>query len=50
MKQSLTKLLEKKMEDRKEGGNKKKRELNPMLQKESQRMWQQCEGVFWEEK
>lgn len=31
MKQRLTKLLEKKMEDRVEGGNKKKQELNPVL-------------------
>jgi len=38
MKQSLIKLLEKKMEDRKEGGDKKKQNLNPMLQKESKRM------------
>lgn len=50
MKQSLTKLLETKMEDRKEGGNKKKQELNPMLPKESKKIWHQYEGVFWEEK
>lgn len=42
MKQSLTKLV-KKTEDRKEGGNKQRQELYPVLQKELKRMWHQCE-------
>lgn len=46
MKQSLTELLGKKME----GWNKKTQGLNPMLEKESKRMWHQCKRAFWVEK